>query len=107
MPSEIKAVVFKTAMIQATRAFFEHTLHIPIRESSIQHFVIYSKGIRLIFVSSEESFEVEMYLEERVAGSIKQQNENPTNTPFISQTDPNGIRVIQANNNRSQLNEKL
>jgi hypothetical protein len=48
MTTEIKAVVFKTSQLKATKEFFVSKLGIAIEESSITHFVIHSKKIRLL-----------------------------------------------------------
>ena len=78
----IKAVVFRTSRLTATKAFFKDQLGFPLRENSATHFVIHSKGIRLLFVESTGDPEVEIYL-----GS----------TPLAKLTvleDPNHIKII-------------
>jgi hypothetical protein len=82
MKPEIKAVVLRTCRLAATKAFFMDQLGLSIRESSATHFVLYSKGIRLLFVETTGYLEVELYL-----GS----------TPAKKLTvleDPNHIKII-------------
>ena len=62
MAPEIKAVVFRTGRLKATMAFFKDQLGFSIREYSATHFVIHSKGIRLLFVDLAGDPEVEIYL---------------------------------------------
>ncbi len=63
MRPEIKAVVLRTSGLAATKAFYIHQLGLSIRESSATHFVIHSKGIRLLFVEDTGGGpEVEMYI---------------------------------------------
>ncbi|MCF6133150.1 hypothetical protein [Flavobacterium wongokense] len=88
---EIKAVVFKTPELKTTRLFFENTLKFNIEESSVRHFVIYSKGLRLIFIASQKDFEIELYLSE-AAGSNQ--------TSFKIDNDPNGINIIRVFNHQ-------
>ncbi|RYU91901.1 hypothetical protein EWM62_00205 [Mucilaginibacter terrigena] len=88
MPATIKAVVFKTPQLKASRMFFEEVLKLPIKESSVRHFVIYSKGIRLVFVESLSNFEVEIY--------INDPSKSPTIPDLENYTDSNGIRVVIA-----------
>lgn len=66
MGAEVKAVVFKTRFLKETKEFYTHSLRLKTIESSKNHFVIFSKGIRLLFVSSNQDFEVELYLHEIV-----------------------------------------
>jgi catechol-2,3-dioxygenase len=78
----LKAVVFKTTRLRETQAFFETTLGMKIEESSITHFVVYAKGIRILFVGSDNGLEVELYL-------TKKSSEGLT-----VQEDPNQIKII-------------
>lgn len=82
MKSRLKAVVFKTSRLRETRTFFEETLGMPIEESSVTHFVVYSKGIRILFVESNGEAGVEFYL-----------SKNPTEKLSV-QGDPNQIKII-------------
>ena len=82
MRPHLKAVVFKTTRLRETQAFFETTLGMKIEESSITHFVVYAKGIRILFVGSDNGLEVELYL-------TKKSSEGLT-----VQEDPNQIKII-------------
>jgi catechol-2,3-dioxygenase len=78
----LKAIVFKTSRLRETQAFFETTLGMKIEESSITHFVVYAKGIRVLFVESYSGLGVEFYL-----------TKNSTEGLTI-QEDPNQIKII-------------
>jgi catechol-2,3-dioxygenase len=82
MKPALKAIVFKTTRLRETQAFFEKTLGMKIEESSITHFVIFSKGIRILFVDSNSGPGVEFYL-------TKKSTEGLT-----VQEDPNQIKII-------------
>jgi catechol-2,3-dioxygenase len=82
MKTRLKAVVFKTSRLKETQDFFEMTLAMKIEESSITHFVVYAKGIRILFVESNSGLEVEFYL-------TKKSTEGLT-----VQEDPNQIKII-------------
>jgi catechol-2,3-dioxygenase len=82
MKTLLKAIVFKTSRLRETQAFFETTLGMKIEESSITHFVVYAKGIRILFVESNSGLEVEFYL-------TKKSTEGLT-----VQEDPNQIKII-------------
>jgi hypothetical protein len=88
MAVEIKAVVFKTCNLKATKEFFASTLRITIKESSTTHFVIHSKGIRLLFVESDKDFEVELYTSSKAEELIAK------NSEIRKCEDPNGIKII-------------
>ena len=62
MPAEIKAVVFRTSKLKETKEFFIAKLGVAIKEYSMTHFVIHSRGIRLLFVESDNDLEVELYV---------------------------------------------
>ena len=61
MKPRLKAVVFKTSRLKETMAFFTDQFGSVIHEFSPTHFVIYAKGIRIVFMYSEVEFEVELY----------------------------------------------
>lgn len=61
MQSQIRAVVFKTPRLNDTKKFYEEKLGLKIIESSSQHFVIDTTGMRLVFKASCE-IGVEVYL---------------------------------------------
>jgi hypothetical protein len=85
----IKAVVFRTPRLAATKAFFLNQLGFLIREYSTTHFVIYSKDVRLLFVEASGDLEVEIYLD---------------NTPVEKLTvlkDPNHITIIMSKNQKN------
>lgn len=78
----LKAVVLKTYRLKETRDFFETKLGMNIEESSVTHFVIYAKGIRILFVESNKNLEVELYLSKKSAEGI------------TLREDPNQIKII-------------
>jgi catechol-2,3-dioxygenase len=78
----LKAVVLKTSRLKETQDFFETTLGMNIVESSITHFVIYAKGIRILFVESNNGPAVELYLTKKSADGL------------TVQEDPNQIKII-------------
>jgi catechol-2,3-dioxygenase len=78
----LKAVVLKTSRLRDTLSFFETTLGMKIEESSITHFVIYAKGIRILFVESNDDLEVELYFTQKSVEGL------------IVQEDPNQIKII-------------
>lgn len=93
MAAGIKAIVFKTTQLDATRQFFESVLRLPLKEVSPQHFVVHSKGIRMVFLNTDKEFEVEFLVNE------KPQNNQETKlkgepTCFSSCKDPNGISIV-------------
>jgi hypothetical protein len=78
----LKAIVLRTPHLKETLAFFVGQLGFIIKESSPTHFVIHSKGIRILFVKSNSGMEVELYLTQRSAHEI------------LIQEDPNQIKII-------------
>jgi len=62
MSAALRAVVFKTTKFKATKAFFETEPGLPVKEFSNQHFVVFSKGIRLVFLECNDDFEVDFYV---------------------------------------------
>jgi hypothetical protein len=84
MNPAIKAVVFRTSKLAATKAFFMGELGFPVREASPTHFVIHSKGIRLLFVESAGDPEVEIYLA------------HPAAERLTVLEDPNQIKIIMS-----------
>jgi hypothetical protein len=94
MPANIKAVVFKTPQLKASRVFFETVLKLPVNESSAKHFVIYSKRLRLVFVESISDFEVEIYVNDKMKNLAPESLADLTIPGFENYKDPNGIRVI-------------
>jgi len=97
MITEIKAVVFKTSQLKATKEFFESKLEIAIEESSITHFVIHSKGIRILFVESDDHFEVELYVRKTLSSSAKNKltlHPIEKKSALTIVEDPNNIKII-------------
>lgn len=94
MASEIKAIVFKTPLLKATKLFFENMLGFQIKETSLMHFVIYSKNLRLVFLKSERDFEIELYINEKDK-SEKCLSEKCDEHSFETSVDPNGIKMIR------------
>jgi hypothetical protein len=65
-----------------------------IKESSAQHFVIHSKGIRFVFLESPGDFEVGIYMD-TPANCLKQNKKQElTASEIQSFKDPNGIDII-------------
>jgi len=97
MATEVKAVVFKTQCLKETKEFYTRTLGLKTSESSKNHFVIFSKGIRLLFVSSNQDFEVELYLQEivrRVITKKKAPRSNSSGSELFVHEDLNKIKVF-------------
>jgi catechol-2,3-dioxygenase len=82
MKVSLKAVVLKTSRLRETQNFFETKLGMIIKESSPTHFVIFSKGIRVLFIESDKGSEIELYL-----------NQN-SGEELIIREDPNEIKII-------------
>jgi hypothetical protein len=80
----LKALVLKTSLFRETQNFFEKKLGMKIEEFSASHFVIHTKGIRILFVASDTDLELEFYL---TRGSIES---------LTVQSDPNQIKIISA-----------
>jgi hypothetical protein len=80
----LKALVLKTSRFRETQNFFETELGMKIEESSSFHFVIHTKGIRILFVASDSDLEVELYLTQ---WSIE---------ILTIQADPNRIKIISS-----------
>ena len=99
MGAAIKAIVFKTTQLKATKAFFENVLKLPIKESSVRHFVIYSKRIWLVFVESLHDFEVAMYLNDKSNPFSEEIQIEPTVPALKSGKDSNGISIIITDTN--------
>lgn len=95
MAAEIKAIVFKTPLLKETKLFFENRSDFQIKETSLRHFVIYSKNLRLVFLKSERDFEIEIYTNETEDSIEKGLNETPDQSSFKTSVDPNGIKVIR------------
>jgi len=78
----LKAIVLRTPHLKETLAFFVDELGFRVKESSPVHFVIHSKGIRILFVESNNPVEIELYLAQ---GSTRE---------IFVQEEPNHIKVI-------------
>jgi hypothetical protein len=78
----IKALVFKTCRLNETEIFFRDKLGLTVLESSPCHFVIHSKGVRILFMAGDKDMAVELYLRE------------PATAEFITLQDPNKIKII-------------
>jgi hypothetical protein len=99
MPTEIKAIVFKTPRLQATKEFYATKLGLVIKEYSATHFVIHSKGIRLLFVDGDHDFEVELYVRKKLGASVENKlilHSMHSNSRLSNDEDPNGIKIIIA-----------
>ena len=62
--------------------FFTEQLGLSMNEYSLTHFVIYSKGIRIVFIVSETAPSVELYFSKSNGESFKVLD------------DPNQIKII-------------
>jgi catechol-2,3-dioxygenase len=82
MKQDLKAVVFRSSRLLETRQFFETVLEMKIRESSPTHFVIYTEGLRVLFVESNNHLEVELYLSKKSTDGL------------TVREDPNQIKII-------------
>jgi len=100
MASRIKAIVFKTKQLQATRNFFNSIPGLRISEASAQHFVVHSKGIRLVFLESANGFEIELYVQDGAGKDTKEIKPDLSSADFSSYKDPNGITIVIAGKNR-------
>ena len=75
-------MVFRTPRLKETLSFFTERLGFNINEYSPTHFVIYSKGIRIVFIDSDTEPEIELYLSKSVGKD------------FTILEDPNHIKII-------------
>ncbi len=78
----LKAVVFKTSKLKETMSFYGDQLGLCIDEYSPLHFVIYSKGIRIVFIGSDTEENVELYFYKSVGERL------------AILEDPNQIKII-------------
>jgi catechol-2,3-dioxygenase len=67
---QLKAIVFKTARLSETRAFFETVLGMKLKESSRTHFIIHGSEIRILFVESNSGPEEEFYVFNKSTGML-------------------------------------
>jgi len=81
MDTKIRAVVLRTQKLSATKLFFENDLGFRIKEFSHQHFVVHTKGLRILFLQSENEFGVEFYTDFESGN-------------FTSLKDPNDIKIV-------------
>jgi catechol-2,3-dioxygenase len=86
MPTELKAIVFRTSKLKETKDFFVAELGFVIKESSVTHFVIHTKGIRVLFIESGSDFNVELYVTTRLDADAKNK--------LTLHEDPNKIKII-------------
>jgi len=82
MPVLLKAIVFRTSKLKETKDFFINVLGFVIKESSVTHFVIHDKGLRILFVEQAGLLETEIYLNNKPAGNLR------------TLEDPNQIKII-------------
>ncbi len=82
MKPQLKAVVFRTARLKETKSYFADQLGLGIKEYSPTHFVIHSKGIRVVFIESETDLKVELYFSKSNSESL------------TVLEDPNQIKII-------------
>lgn len=83
MKPYLKALVLKTSRFSETQNFFERNLGMKIVESSASHFVIHTKGVRILFVASNHQLEVEFYLTRSIES-------------LTVQADPNQIKIVSS-----------
>lgn len=79
---DLKALVFKTPRLKETMSFYKDQLGLPVNEYSPVHFVIYTKGIRIVFIGSDTERNVEFYFCKSIGES------------FTMLEDPNQIKII-------------
>lgn len=84
MKSLVKAVVFKTPNLKKSKHFFENSHNFKIRECSAQHFVLSSKGVRIVFIQADSDFEIELFV-------------NSQTKEILGLNDPNGIHITMKN----------
>ena len=80
MAAILKSIVFKTSKLSATKDFFINSLGFKIKESTYQHFVIYSKDVRIVFLESASDLEMEFFVDSELDN-------------FINMKDPNDIKI--------------
>jgi hypothetical protein len=81
MASNIISVALRTQKLSATKLFFENDLGFRIKEFSHQHFVIHTKGLRVVFIESENEFDVELYIDSESGN-------------FTRLKDPNDVKIV-------------
>ena len=81
MDTKIKAVVLRTQKLSATKLFFETDLGFIIKEFSPRHFVVHTRGLRIVFLESENKFDVELYVDSKTIN-------------YTNLIDPNDIRIV-------------
>jgi hypothetical protein len=81
MASNIISVALRTQKLSATKLFFENNLGFKIKESSYKHFVIHTKGLRVVFIESENEFDVELYIDSESGN-------------FTRLKDPNDVKIV-------------
>jgi len=81
MDTKIKAVVLRTQKLSATKLFFETDLGFIIKEFSPRHFVVHTRGLRVVFIESENEFDVELYIDSESGN-------------FTRLKDPNDVKIV-------------
>ena len=72
------------------KIFFENDLGFEILEFSYEHFVLYMKEIRIVFIYSDnKTLEVELYIDE-ISNRIKKKKD-PNGIKIINMSAPNGV----------------
>ena len=97
MAAEIKAVVFRTPRLYATKEFFVQKLGLVIQEYSATHFVIHSKAIRLLFVEADHDLKIELYMRKKKSHSAENKlilHTARSDSRLSRCEDPNGIQII-------------
>ena len=57
------------------------TMHAFAKEFSHQHFVVHTKGLRIVFLQSENEFDVELYIDSESGN-------------FTRLKDPNDVKIV-------------
>lgn len=94
MATGIKAVVFKTGKLQATKDFFEKRIGLRITEASAQHFVLQSQGVRIVFLGFSGGFETGFYIHEEATRLPKATEPGTASADIETCKDPNGISIV-------------
>jgi catechol-2,3-dioxygenase len=77
MSTDLKAVVFKTTKLVETKHYFESVIGIKLKENSAKHFVLHSKGIRVVFIETDDTFGIELFIDKKIemSGFHKEPND--------------------------------
>lgn len=83
MEERLKSIALRTSKLCETKDFFQNELGFEILEFSYEHFVLYMREIRIVFIHSDnKNLEIEVYID-KISRSL-------TNIK-----DPNGIKIME------------